>query len=84
MEALSAIFGDDFVVESEAARKYVINVDKEIRLLVSWVAIYLFFTLGVHKFSIACNCMHREIHNNKKHPNYHGTMVTVNYRFYSK
>ena len=83
MEALSAIFGDDFVVESEAARKYVINVDKEIRLLVSRVAIYLFFTLGVHKFSIACNCMHREIHNNKN-PNYHGTMETVNYRFYSK
>ena len=65
MEALSAIFGDDFVVESEAARKYVINVDKEIRLLVSRVAIYLIFKLGVHKFSIACNCMHREIHNKK-------------------
>ena len=83
MEALSAIFGDDFVVECEAARKYVINVDKEISLLVSRVAIYLFFKLCVHKFSIACNYLHREIYNNKN-PNYHGTMETVNYKFYSK
>ena len=48
MEALSAIFGDDFVVESEAARKYVIHVDKEIRLLVSWVAIHIYVSDFVH------------------------------------
>lgn len=34
LEALNAIYDEEFIVECEAARKYVVNIHKDVRLLV--------------------------------------------------
>lgn len=36
IEVMAAIYGDDWIVECEGSRKYVIIIDKDIRLRVSF------------------------------------------------